>query len=87
MNQYGDSVFPLTTGQRGLWFSQKLTPGAIMSIAEAIEICGPIKPEIFEQALRQVVAEAEQTACAYRRAGRQTATDRAARLPTRFSVC
>ena len=60
MNQYGDSVFPLTTAQRGLWFSQKITPGAIMSIAEAIEICGPIKPEIFQQALRQVVAEAEQ---------------------------
>jgi enterobactin synthetase component F len=60
MNQYGNSVFPLTTAQRGLWFSQKITPGAIMSIAESIEICGPIKPEIFEQALRQVVVEAEQ---------------------------
>src|SRR5262245_39842938 len=60
MNQYGDSVFPLTTAQRGLWFSQKITPGAIMSIAEAIEICGPVRPEIFQQALHQVVAEAEQ---------------------------
>ena len=60
MNQYGGGVFPLTTAQRGLWFSQKLMPGAIMSIAEAIEICGSIKPEIFQQALRQVVAEAEQ---------------------------
>ncbi|HYZ84471.1 MAG TPA: amino acid adenylation domain-containing protein [Bryobacteraceae bacterium] len=50
----------MTTAQRGLWFSQKITPGAIMNIAEAVEICGPIQPEIFQQALHQVVAEAEQ---------------------------
>jgi enterobactin synthetase component F len=60
MNDYGHNSFPLTTAQRGLWFSQKITPDAIMSIAEAIEICGAIKPEIFQQALHQVVAEAEQ---------------------------
>src|SRR5260370_13047425 len=60
MNNYGHTSFPLTTAQRGLWFSQKITPGAIMNIAEAVEICGPIKPEIFQRALHQVVAEAEQ---------------------------
>src|SRR5258705_7222109 len=60
MNDYGHNSFQLTTAQRGLWFSQKITPGAIMNIAEAVEICGPIKPEIFHRALRQVVAEAEQ---------------------------
>src|SRR4030081_815130 len=60
MNEYQDNSFPLTTAQRGLWFSQKITPGAIMNIAEAVEICGPIKPEIFQRALHQVVAEAEQ---------------------------
>ncbi|HEX3470397.1 MAG TPA: AMP-binding protein, partial [Silvibacterium sp.] len=52
--------FPLTVAQRGLWFSQKITPNALMNIAEAVEICGPIKPEIFRQALHQVIAEAEQ---------------------------
>jgi enterobactin synthetase component F len=61
MNEYGDyNSLPLTTAQRGLWFSQKLTPDAIMNIAEAIEICGPIQPGIFQQALHQVVSEAEQ---------------------------
>jgi enterobactin synthetase component F len=60
MNEYENNSFQLTTAQRGLWFSQKITPGAIMNIAEAVEICGPIKPEIFQRALHQVVAEAEQ---------------------------
>src|SRR5882672_8696912 len=57
---HGNHSLPLTTAQRGLWFSQKITPGAIMNIAESVEICGPIKPEIFQQSLHQVVAEAEQ---------------------------
>ncbi|WP_213806669.1 non-ribosomal peptide synthetase [Granulicella sp. dw_53] len=52
--------YPLTTAQRGLYFSQKITPSANMNIAEAVEICGPIKPEIFRVALRQLVAEAEE---------------------------
>ena len=60
INNCGHTSFPLTTAQRGLWFSQKTTPGAIMAIAEAIEICGPIQPQVFQQALHQVVAEAEQ---------------------------
>lgn len=60
MNEYRQNSFPLTVAQRGLWFSQKITPGAIMNIAEAVEICGPMKPEIFRQALHQLVAEAEE---------------------------
>ncbi|HXJ38359.1 MAG TPA: amino acid adenylation domain-containing protein [Bryobacteraceae bacterium] len=60
INRCGNNSFPLTTAQRGLWFSQKITPDAIMNIAEAVEICGPIRPDIFQQALHQVVAEAEQ---------------------------
>jgi enterobactin synthetase component F len=60
MDEYGHNSFPLTVAQRGLWMTQKITPGAILNIAEAVEICGPIKPEIFRRALHQVVAEAEQ---------------------------
>lgn len=60
MDEYRHNSFPLTVAQRGLWMSQKITPGAILNIAEAVEICGPIKPEIFRRALHQVVAEAEQ---------------------------
>jgi len=60
MNNCGQNSFPLTTAQRGLWFNQKITPGANLNIAEAVEICGPVKPGIFQRALRQVVAEAEE---------------------------
>jgi enterobactin synthetase component F len=60
MDEYGHNSFPLTVAQRGLWMTQKISPGAILNIAEAVEICGSIKPEIFRRALHQVVAEAEQ---------------------------
>jgi enterobactin synthetase component F len=60
MDEHGHNSFPLTVAQRGLWITQKITPGAILNIAEAVEICGPIKPEVFRRALHQVVAEAEQ---------------------------
>ncbi len=60
MDEYGHNSFPLTVAQRGLWMTQKITPGAILNIAEAVEICGPIKPEIFRRALHQVTTEAEQ---------------------------
>ena len=60
MNAHGDYSFPLTTVQRGLWFSQKVRPSAMMNIAEAVEIYGEIEPCIFQKALQQVAAEAEQ---------------------------
>src|SRR5258708_1500109 len=60
MDEYGHNSFPLTVAQRGLWMTQKITPGAILNIAEAVEICGPIKPDIFRRALHQVAAEGEQ---------------------------
>jgi enterobactin synthetase component F len=60
MDEYGLNSFPLTVAQRGLWMTQKITPDATLNIAEAVEICGPIKPEIFRRSLHQVVAEAEQ---------------------------
>ncbi|MGH8758587.1 MAG: amino acid adenylation domain-containing protein, partial [Burkholderiales bacterium] len=59
MNEIEASL-PLTTAQRGIWVSQKIAPaGATMNIAEAVEICGPIQPELFRRALRQLVAEAD----------------------------
>jgi enterobactin synthetase component F len=60
MNEHTHNSYPLTVAQRGLWLTQKITPGANLNIAEAVEICGPIKPEIFQRALHQLVAEAEQ---------------------------
>jgi enterobactin synthetase component F len=60
MGECGSSAFPLTTAQRGLWFSQRISPRAILNIAEAVEIRGNIEPDMFQRALRQVLAEAEQ---------------------------
>ncbi|HZD78258.1 MAG TPA: amino acid adenylation domain-containing protein [Acidobacteriaceae bacterium] len=60
MNEHAQDSYPLTVAQRGLWLTQKISPGANLNIAEAIEICGPIKPEIFRRALHQLAAEAEQ---------------------------
>jgi len=60
MNDNVHNSYPLTVAQRGLWLTQKITPGANLNIAEAVEICGPIKAEIFRRALHQLVAEAEQ---------------------------
>jgi enterobactin synthetase component F len=60
INEHPHNSYPLTVAQRGLWLTQKITPGAILNIAEAVEIRGPIKPEIFRYALHQLVAEAEQ---------------------------
>ena len=60
MNLYEGNCYPLTTAQRGLYFTQRITPTANLNIAEAVEICGAIKPEIFHLALRQLVIEAEE---------------------------
>jgi enterobactin synthetase component F len=60
MKECSQSSFPLTVAQRGLWFSQKIALGALMNIAEAIEICGAIDPVIFRKALHRVASEAEQ---------------------------
>ena len=51
---------PLTAAQLGIWFAHNIDPTSpAYNIGEYIEICGSIDPELFEQALRQVVSEAE----------------------------
>jgi enterobactin synthetase component F len=60
MTQSAAKTFPLTTAQRGIWATQKITPHANLNIAEAVEISGPIDPGLFRRALHQVVAEAEE---------------------------
>lgn len=60
MNDKRDDTLPLTTAQRGLWVNHKIDAGgAIMNIAEAVEICGPIEPGLFRHALHRLVDEAE----------------------------
>ncbi len=60
MTKSGMGSFPLTTAQRGIWTTQKITPRANLNIAEAVEIRGPVNHGIFRQALRQLVTEAEE---------------------------
>ena len=55
----GNTGFPLSTPQLGIWFAQWLNPSAAYNIGEYIEIRGAINPALFERALRQVVAESE----------------------------
>jgi nonribosomal peptide synthetase DhbF len=53
-------LLPLTAAQLGVWFAHNIDPTSpAFNIGEYIEICGSIDPELFEQALRQVVAEAQ----------------------------
>jgi enterobactin synthetase component F len=51
---------PLTTAQRGLWVGQKIgAADATLNIAEMLEICGPVQPELFKRALWQITREAQ----------------------------
>ncbi|WFB09234.1 amino acid adenylation domain-containing protein [Streptomyces sp. LX-29] len=54
------SRLPLSTGQSEIWLSEQLEPeSTTFRIGEYLEIHGPVDAEIFEEALRQAVAEAE----------------------------
>ncbi|WP_406724670.1 condensation domain-containing protein [Streptomyces sp. GD-15H] len=55
----GDGV-PLTSAQSGIWFAQQLdASNPIYNAGEYLEIHGSVDVAVFEAALRQVVAEAE----------------------------
>ncbi|MEV0370843.1 amino acid adenylation domain-containing protein [Streptomyces sp. NPDC050636] len=56
----GEQILPLTGAQAGVWFAQQVEPDSpIFRAAEYLEIHGAVDPALFEQALRQVVAEAD----------------------------
>ncbi|MFJ1675389.1 amino acid adenylation domain-containing protein [Streptomyces sp. NPDC088251] len=56
----GEQTFPLTGAQSGVWFASQVDPDSpIFRAAEYLEIHGPLVPALFEQALRQVFAEAD----------------------------
>jgi len=55
-----DLSLPLLRGQEGVWFGHKLDPtGTAFSIGQYTDIRGPIDPDRFAAATRQVVAETE----------------------------
>ncbi|MGW0940455.1 amino acid adenylation domain-containing protein [Streptomyces sp. NPDC002666] len=55
-----DTVLPLTAAQSGMWYAQSLDPlSPAQNTAECLEIDGPLDPELFAAALRQVVVETD----------------------------
>ncbi len=55
-------ILPLTVAQRGIWIGSKISRvGTIFNIAEAVEIHGVVDPDLFVEAIRQVIAEAQTT--------------------------
>ncbi|MGW0855498.1 amino acid adenylation domain-containing protein [Streptomyces sp. NPDC002690] len=55
-----DTVLPLTAAQSGMWYAQALDPlSPALNTAECVEIEGRVDPELFADALRQVVSEAD----------------------------
>ncbi|UNS98619.1 AMP-binding protein [Streptomyces tubbatahanensis] len=61
MGQVGSGEgLPLTAAQTGMWYAQQLDPdNPCFRAAEALEIQGPVDPELLERALRRTVAETE----------------------------
>ncbi|HWM05949.1 MAG TPA: condensation domain-containing protein, partial [Actinophytocola sp.] len=60
MSHYNGLDLPLTAAQAEMWVAQKVDTGNPMyNIAECVEIHGPVKVELFEAALRQVISEAD----------------------------
>ncbi|QKV94271.1 amino acid adenylation domain-containing protein [Streptomyces sp. NA02950] len=58
-DQNGPHV-PLTAAQSGMWLAQQVNPDNPMySIAECVEISGPVDTVLFEAALRRTVDEAD----------------------------
>ena len=50
----------LSAPQREIWLDQKINPSTHpYHVVEYIEINGPVDPQLFERALRQVVSETE----------------------------
>lgn len=51
---------PVSVSQSGIWFAQKLDPSVpAFNLGQYCEIDGDLDLQIFEQALRQVLGEAE----------------------------
>ncbi|MFE3203683.1 amino acid adenylation domain-containing protein [Embleya sp. NPDC059237] len=52
------ATLPLTAAQREIWLAQQSAPAnPVYTIGGYVEILGPVRPEVFESALRHVVDE------------------------------
>ncbi|ROP35987.1 non-ribosomal peptide synthetase [Saccharothrix texasensis] len=51
--------WPLSPGQLGIWYGQRLNPDNVFVMSEYLEIHGAVDVALFEEALRRTVLEAE----------------------------
>ncbi len=54
-----NSLLPLSAAQSGIWDAQRIIPGEPLYIAQYIEICGPVDPEVFAAAVRLAAGEVD----------------------------
>ncbi len=60
MNNQADDALPLSESQRDIWLAQRIEgAGSSYNISKRVEILGPVDTDLFERAVRQVVAETE----------------------------
>ncbi|AUH39488.1 non-ribosomal peptide synthetase [Streptomyces sp. CMB-StM0423] len=54
-------TLPVTAGQREVWLAEQHSPrqGSALRLGEYLAIDGPVRPDLFEAALRRVVGEAD----------------------------
>ncbi|MGB6244385.1 amino acid adenylation domain-containing protein, partial [Gordonia sp. (in: high G+C Gram-positive bacteria)] len=53
----GESVVPLSAAQRSIWFAQQLSPQTPISIAQYVDVSGPLDTGLLTRAARQAVHE------------------------------
>ncbi|MCK1795095.1 amino acid adenylation domain-containing protein [Streptomyces sp. XM4193] len=60
MSDSSATVLPLTAGQAGIWYAHSLSgPNATFHAALYLEIPGAVDPQLFSEAMRQIVTETE----------------------------
>ena len=51
------SIFPLSSGQLGIWFAQQLAPDVPFVVAQYVEVRGELDPELLDAACRRAGRE------------------------------
>lgn len=60
MSEHAAESMPLSAAQSGIWFAQQLdAQNPIYNTGEYVEIHGAVDPQLFESALRDVIAETD----------------------------
>ncbi len=55
--------FAMSTSQRGLWFAQQLTPDVPFTIAQYLDLHGPLDADLIRAACNQAPARSNPEPC------------------------